>query len=300
MPDAVIILDRKGTFLDVSDEAEKISGYKKEELIGKNLLMTKILDTKAKAIVMRRLALHFSGEKLPPFEIEIHSKDGRIIPLEINPQIIDYMGKKADMIVIRDITGRKEMENNLRESEERHRFLVDNIEEIVLIISKTGSILFANKKTLKIFGYSLEEIKEKSIVSFLTKNSVAKALYALAQEFLGKPQPEMELEAKTKSGETRILRVAPSSIPVYEKGKMIGIQVNCSDVTDNKKMEEERKKAEEALKKRTEELEKFSNMSVGRELKMVELKKRIRDLEDLLRKHGINEEPKREILQEET
>ena len=72
MPDAVIILDRKGVFLDVSNEAEKLSGYKKSDVMGKNLFTMNIMDMKTKALVIRKLALHFSGTDVQPFEIEIH------------------------------------------------------------------------------------------------------------------------------------------------------------------------------------------------------------------------------------
>ncbi len=388
MPDAVIILDRKGMLLEASEMAERMSGYGRSELLGKNVITgLGILDAKTRILVIKKMALCFSGKETPPFEIEIHTKDRRAVPIEINPQVIDYRGKKVELAVlrdvterrkaeeeyktiirtsidgfwitdmeghfldvndaycrligcsreellkmkisdvevkekpeetaqrirkimkaggdrfetqhrckdgrivdieisvnfigeaggrlfvfIRDITERRKAEERLGESEENYRFLVGNIEEIVLIISKSGKIVFANNKAMKIFGYPEEEMVGKSIASFLTKGSMAKATYALAQEFLGKPQPEMEVEARAKSGETHILRVAPSSIPVYERGKMTGIQVNCTDVTEQRKVEDE-------LRKRNEELEKLNKLSVGRELRMIELKKRIEELE---------------------
>jgi PAS domain S-box-containing protein len=123
MPDAVIILDRKGKFLEASDEAEKLSGYKKSEVVGNNLFMMDILDVKTKAVIIKKLAFHFSGGKVPPFEVEIKRKDGRVIPLEVNAQIIDYMGKKADMVILRDITKRKEEKEALKmRTEELERF----------------------------------------------------------------------------------------------------------------------------------------------------------------------------------
>ena len=63
----------------------------------------------------------------------------------------------------------KKTEEGLRESEENYRFLVDNSKEIILILSKMGKILFANRKTLSDFGYSEKEIIGKSIIRFLSK-----------------------------------------------------------------------------------------------------------------------------------
>jgi len=98
------------------------------------------------------------------------------------------------------------------ESKEGYQFLVDHIKEIVLVLNKKGKIIFANKNTLKDFGYSKEELIGKSITHFLTGGSITKALYALAQEFLGRPQPELEVQAKTKSGEIRYLGSAEKVI----------------------------------------------------------------------------------------
>lgn len=47
MPDGGVIVDRKGKVLLVSDRVEKGLGYKKEELVGKNFLKTKIFSARA-------------------------------------------------------------------------------------------------------------------------------------------------------------------------------------------------------------------------------------------------------------
>jgi PAS domain S-box-containing protein len=139
----------------------------------------------------------------------------------------------------------KRMEPPPEESEQRYKFLIDHSKEIILIINRRGKITFVNKSTLANYGYSQEEIIGKSITRFLTGGSIKKALYGLAQEFLGRPQREMELEARTKSGEIRYLCVAEGSVPVYENGKLIGVMISASDITDRKKAEEAIKRSEE-------------------------------------------------------
>jgi len=133
---------------------------------------------------------------------------------------------------------RKRAEEALRESEEKYRFLVDNSKEIALIISKSGKILFANRIVLTSFGYPEEEIIGKSITKFITKDFIKKVLPALAQEFLGHPQPEMEVQIKAKSGEIRYLEIDKGSTPVHEKGKLIGVLIGARDITERKRAEE--------------------------------------------------------------
>ena len=143
---------------------------------------------------------------------------------------------------------RKRAEEALREKESRYRFLVENCKENIFVLDKRGKITFANKKTLTDFGYSQEELAGKSILRFLTKDSIKSALFALAQEFLGRPQPEMEVRAITKSGEIRYLRVAEGSAPVYEKGKLTGVMISAMDVTEQKLAEEKLGKSEERFR----------------------------------------------------
>ncbi|MCK4252630.1 PAS domain S-box protein [candidate division WOR-3 bacterium] len=134
------------------------------------------------------------------------------------------------------------MEKILEKDEEKYRFLVDNSKEIIIILSKTGKILFANRRTLSILGYSEKEIIGRSITHFLTKGFIRKAFYALAQEFLGHPYPEMGVQVKAKSGEIRYLEIAQGSAPIRKQGKLIGVIAIYRDIT-------ERKRAEEKLKR---------------------------------------------------
>jgi len=69
-----------------------------------------------------------------------------------------------------------------------------------------------------------------------------------------------------------------------EKENVIGLLGVFWDITDKKKAEEEIKKARDELQSKVEELERFNKLSVGRELKMIELKNRIKELEEKLNK----------------
>jgi len=134
------------------------------------------------------------------------------------------------------------------ESKEGYQFLVDHSKEIILVLNKKGKIIFANKYTLKDFGYFKEELIGKSITQFLTAGSITKALFALAQEFLGRPQPELEVQAKTKSGEIKYLSVAEGSVPIHENGKLIGMMISANDITGRRRAEKERQEAEKRFR----------------------------------------------------
>lgn len=135
-----------------------------------------------------------------------------------------------------DVSERDKANRALLESEKKYEFLVNNSEDFVFVISKTGRTIFANRRALAKIGYTQKEVIGKSIISFLAKGSVKKALYALAQEFFGHSQEEFNVDFKTKSGETRTLEISKGSVFVHEKGKLIGILISAHDITEREKV----------------------------------------------------------------
>ena len=279
MPDAVIILDRKGTLLEASDMANKLSGYTKGELIGKNIISgLGLLDAKTKILCFRKLALHFSGKDIPPFEIEIHTKDGRTIPLEINPRIINYMGKKVDLITLRDVSERRKAEEALRESEERYRAQFEQAMDAIFIAdAKTGILLDCNQAATKLVERSKPEIVGQRQTILHPPEKIRGEFSETFRRHITEAQGKtLETQVITKSGKLKEVAIKANIIELGEKRLIQGI---FRDITERKKADEELKRMNEQLKSKVEELEKLNKLSVGRELRMVELKKRIEELE---------------------
>jgi len=114
MVDPVVIVDGKGKFLEITNKVEEITGFEKEELLEQNFLKTKIVTAKSKAILIKNLAKRMMGMHIPPYEVEVLTKDGKKLPYEINAAKVEYKGKPADLVVFRDVSERKKMEEKLR------------------------------------------------------------------------------------------------------------------------------------------------------------------------------------------
>ena len=110
----VAVVDGRGKILEVTQKVEEITGFKKEELVGKNLLKVKMFGAKTKAVMMKSLAKRMMGMHVEPYEVEVLKKDGGKLVYEINASKISYKGKPADLVVFRDVLERKKLEEKLR------------------------------------------------------------------------------------------------------------------------------------------------------------------------------------------
>jgi len=124
--DTIFVVDLDGNFIYLNEAAWKTRGYTLDEMMGIDL---HVLDTPKyeKLIESRMKDLMEKGRCI--FESEHRRKDGSVMPVEINARVIESGGRKLVLSVIRDITERKRAEDTLRESEERYRFLFENMLE---------------------------------------------------------------------------------------------------------------------------------------------------------------------------
>jgi len=106
--DGVLIL-QDGVFVLVNKKTEGITKYSREELLGMPFL--ELISEKHREIVMDRYKQRLEGKTVPQiYEIEIVTKNGHTVPVEVSAKLIDYRGKPADLVIARDIRERKRME----------------------------------------------------------------------------------------------------------------------------------------------------------------------------------------------
>jgi PAS domain S-box-containing protein len=164
--------------------------------------------------------------------------------------------------------------------EDKYKMIFDNVNDMIVFLDTHGKIIEANDRLKDIFGIDPQEAKGKSITSmgsFKIKDLSPLKSFSLIMGLVlgGKTITFLQLETKNKNGNTIFLE---SSTTILKKdGKNMGYLAITRDIT-------ERKKIEDALRERNEELEKINKLSLGRELKMIELKNRVQELEEKLNK----------------
>jgi len=120
-PDGVCVSDLEGNFLYGNLKCEEIIGYRREELLGKNYLKLNILSENNRNKAVRLLQANMEGKSTGPNEIDLISKEGGLIPVEINTNVVQRMGQGIVLSFVRDITNRKRAEEELQQTLESLR-----------------------------------------------------------------------------------------------------------------------------------------------------------------------------------
>ncbi|MBS7625787.1 PAS domain S-box protein, partial [Candidatus Bathyarchaeota archaeon] len=146
-PDAYYLLDSEGTLIDANMAAERLTGYRKEEFIGRKIVESGILpqDYISKAVTI--LAKNLLGEPSGPDEFVLNRKDGGKVVVEISTYPIEVEGKKLILGIAHDITERKNMERKIKEYSE-------NLESLVK--RRTGDL----EKTTKFLEMIIENVPD--------------------------------------------------------------------------------------------------------------------------------------------
>lgn len=154
--DIIIVLDREGKFKLINQAAERITGYKREEWMGKpfaEIIAPEYLD-----ITLDKFKKALNGREIKPFEIEILSKDSGRIALEVNARGVRRDGKIISVICIaRDIAEKKKTEQRLKEYASQLKQEVSFIERLQAISEKMCST-FKRGEVLKMICQSIVDI----------------------------------------------------------------------------------------------------------------------------------------------
>lgn len=228
-------------FVYVNKAAEKITGYSEEELL--NMHHWELIHEDYQKLVKEIGKKRQEGKKIKPriYEMPFYTKEGQIKWGIFSTTNITFRGRPAGLVTFMDITERKEMEEMLRESEEKYRMVVETANDAIAIVQK-DIVKYANKQAEKLTGYSLKEIIGANFRKFVSKEE-AKRLQAMYREALKKKitGPRRETVIIRKDGKKRYVDVSLSIIS-YHGGKAAIVIVH--DITERKEMEEALKESE--------------------------------------------------------
>jgi len=142
------------------------------------------------------------------------------------------------VIVSKDITNNKLVEETLRQSEQKYRIIIENIEDGYYEIDPSGTIIFFNNVMLSMLGYSSDELAGMNFRSFTDEETALQLLHISDHVVAtGKPSRGIEIDIRKKDGSIRNAELSVSLI-LDEKGQVTGFRNLIRDITERKRSQE--------------------------------------------------------------
>jgi PAS domain S-box-containing protein len=260
-PDAMVVVNPSGEIVLLNVQAERQFGYRRDELIGqkvKNIIPEGFAE-RLIADGTRTAAEALAQQIGTGLELVGRRKDGSEFPIEIMLSPLESSEGILVTAAIRDITERKQVEDALRQNEERFRLIVSNVKDYANIMLDTeGLIVSWNQGAERIKGYRAEEIIGKHFSQFYGAEDVRNGGPALElKQAIESGRFEGEGWRVRKDGSRFLANIVITALR-DERGRLRGFGKITRDITERKRAEEALMKTMAELKRSNEELGQFA------------------------------------------
>jgi len=232
----ITVTDIAGVIIYTNPAEAAMHGYTVEELIGRPARLL------APEEIRREMTLDeindMEGKTRETVNIR---RDGTVFPISRTTDVVKEQNGHPVFIVSvsEDITEKKQTQEKIEESEKKYRDLVDHMQDLVYIIDDQGTLQFVNQAVADRSGFSIDELKGKSMVDFFTMDSVKYLEETYRQRTTGEGVGVYELDYYDNQGNVRTIEAKER--PIIRDGKIVEVQGIARDIT-------QRKKAERALR----------------------------------------------------
>jgi PAS domain S-box-containing protein len=268
--DAIVSKSLDDIITSWNPAAESMFGYSSQEIIGKpgTLLSPEDRADEVTAILAKVAA----GEPVEPLETVRLRKDGTVFPVSLTVSPIRDAGGEVigAATIARDVT-------ELKQAARYARSLIEAGLDPMVTISPGGKITDVNEATVRVTGVPRDKLLGTDFSVYFTEPEKAEEVY---QRVLDQgPVTDYPLTLRHRDGHEMLTEVLYNA-SVYRdpNGKVLGVFAVARDVTAQKQAQREIAEQQAREQERLEELERFQKLTVGRELKMIELKQEIEDL----------------------
>lgn len=189
--DIIILVDHDLNIVEANDRALEFYQYSRDEFIG--MKIEKLRAPETKFLLTDTLEI-LEKVGYSTYESVHIRKDKTTFPIELSSRVVMIEGSKYYQTIGRDITERKQIENTLKESEDKFRKIFTNSPFSMLMTGKDYGIIRANSAFCNFIGYSEEELKLWTFRNFTHPDHI-------------------------KGDETSLLRLIAGEIPVYQSEK---------------------------------------------------------------------------------
>ncbi|MCD6523102.1 MAG: PAS domain S-box protein [Candidatus Diapherotrites archaeon] len=266
---SIIIVDKKGHIEIFNKGAQKLTGYSQTDVVGKPVDI--LFSGEDKKVIVELLKTKARAKGI---EAVFRKKNGKTVPVALS--ISNLYGNQKNpsgaIIIAIDVSKIERIKQELVRERDFAKKIIETSPSLIVVLDKRGRILLLNKWAEKILKCDREKYIGKSwFTHFLRKEDIIPLKKYFKELLKGNVKHRHRSRVVTTDGKTRTIEW-DNAIIYDEKGDIEMIISIGRDITEQLRLEEE-------LKKRLKELETFKKFAVGRELRIIELKNRIKQLE---------------------
>ncbi|MFW9880642.1 MAG: PAS domain S-box protein, partial [Candidatus Thorarchaeota archaeon] len=243
-PYAILMINIRGDILDCNYRSEELSGFKRNELVGKNFQEIHFIPKRYLQSALEDFKTLVKGENIESREIQLYRKDGTLAWVTYQASTFHIENEIIIQVLIQDITKRKKVDQKVIESEEKYHNLFETSPNGVILSDLSGYILECNSSLEKIIGYSVEDIIGKNFMSFnIYEENALEILKKGFKDLIGNQKLEyIEFPIKHKDNHRIWIRISSSLITMKTKTYILAV---IYDITTQKIAEEALKRSEE-------------------------------------------------------
>lgn len=237
--DAIITIDERGTMRHVNAATERLFGYSRDELVGRNVSMLMPSPDRERHDQYIRNYLATGAAKIIGIgrEVQALRKDGSLIPVDLAVSESSIAGQRLFTGIIRDMSERNRFVNALRAERHFSEDLFRTANAIILILDLDGRIIRFNPFMEQLCGYSLEEVQGRDWFETFLPPADRHAIRSLFQEVVqGRAIQAHVNPIVIRSGEQRIITWSGRRLHTDETERS-GVLAIGHDITDLKEAE---------------------------------------------------------------
>jgi PAS domain S-box-containing protein len=230
-----------GMYIDINESFTKLTGYTREEAIGKTSIDLNIwADPKDRGTLVKALKSEGHVENL---EARFWRKNGQVSLGLMSARVLRLNEEEVILSITRDITLRKRAEDALRESEDKYIQLVESLTDAILVWS-SEDIIYANPAALKLFRVNqARDLIGKRYLDFVHSDDRPESAERIKKSKNEKwIAPRREHRMITADG--KVIHVESTGVPIQFQGKIQHFGI-FSDITERVKAEEALRESEE-------------------------------------------------------
>ena len=249
MGDGITVTDLEGKIIEVNDVQLRMSGYSREEFIGRD--GWDIISYVDRDRVINDVLNALKGEAPEQgLQYKFVNKDGSEYEAELHVSVLrDSSGTPIGFVTtVRDITERMRAEEAIRESEEKLRTMFESTNDSFIITDTETNVIDVNEATLRTFGYTREELIGKKGFDLIAPEDLEKAMGPLSQS-LESRQTIDRMELSIICGDGRKLETDFSISALHDSsGNITGFVAAARDITERKRAEQAMRESEQKLR----------------------------------------------------